>query len=145
MLEALVLDSGTWEDVSPTRKRTMSRDGSMAILLWAEKCARYSPLPHHKLPTALGVQRLTLEVPPPSEFKYCWCLQAILRRMGKGKTADTRQEFEEYRENFFLTLNPGSTYCWLPDIWSMEPEGLDTAGMSLSPRQFVDVYIHAYT
>ena len=73
----------------------------------------------------------------PSKFKYCGFLQAIVRRMGKGKSADSKQEFEEYRENQFLTPNPGSAYCWLPDVWSMEADGLDTAGMSLSSHQFV--------
>ena len=54
MLEALVLDSGTWEGVPKTKKKTMSGDRSLAILLWAAECAWYSPLPQHKLPTALA-------------------------------------------------------------------------------------------
>ena len=70
MLEALLLDSGTWEGVPQTKKKTMSGDGSLAILLWAAECAWYSPLPQHKLPTAPGILRLTMDVLPPSEFRY---------------------------------------------------------------------------
>ena len=44
---------------------------------------------------------------------------------------------EDYRSDPFLTPNPGTKYCWLPDVWSMEPEELDTAGMSVSSHKFV--------
>ena len=111
MLEALVLNSSKWEGVPQTKKKTMSGDGSLAILLWAAECAWYSPLPKHKFPTAPGILRMTMDVVPPSKFKYCWFLQAIVRRMGKGKSVGSKQEFEEYRKNPFLTPNPGATYC----------------------------------
>ena len=65
MLEALILDSGTWEGVLLTKRKTMSGNGSSAILLWAEPCLWYSLLPEYKLPTAPGILRMTLDVPPP--------------------------------------------------------------------------------
>ena len=65
MLEALILDISTWEDVPLTKRKTMSSNESSAILLWSEPCQWYSPLPEYKLPTAPGILRLTLDVPPP--------------------------------------------------------------------------------
>ena len=65
MLEALILDNGTWEDVPPTKRKIMSSNESSAILLWSEPCQWYSPLPEYKLPTALGILRLTPDGPPP--------------------------------------------------------------------------------
>ena len=137
LLEALVLNSGTWDGVPETKRMSLSGDGSLAIMLWSADCAWYSPLPHHKLPTAPGILRLSMDVPLPSEFRYRWFLQAILRRMDKGKSADSKQEFEAYMEKPFLTPNPGTTYCWLPNICSMAADGVDTSGMSLSSHQFI--------
>ena len=57
--------------------------------------------------------------------------------MGRGRTVYSKQDLEDYRADPFLTLNPGTVYCWLPDIWSMEADGLDTAGISFSSHQFV--------
>ena len=68
-----------------------------------------------------------MDVPLPSEFRYRWFLQAILRRMDKGKSASSKQEFEAYMEKPFLTPNPGTTYCWLPNICSMAADGVDTS------------------
>ena len=127
MLEALVLNGGTWDGVPETKKMSMSGDGSLAIMLWSADCAWYSPLPHHKLPTAPGILRLSMDVPLPSEFRYRWFLQAILRRMDKGKSADSKQELEVYMEKPYLTTNQGTTYCWLPNICSMAADGVDTS------------------
>ena len=67
MLEAIILDSGTWEGVPLTKRKTMSDNGSSAILLWAEPCHWYSPLPEYKLPTTPGILKMTLDdLPPPS-------------------------------------------------------------------------------
>ena len=118
MLEALILDSGTWEGVSLTKRKTMSGNGSSAILLWAEPCHWYSPLPEYKLPTAPGILRLTLDVPHPSEFKYRYLTQACVRRMGRGRTVDSREDMEDYRKDPFLTPTPGAMLCWLPNVWS---------------------------
>ena len=121
MLEALILDSGTWEGVPLTKRKTMSSNESSAILLWSEPCQWYSPLPEYKLPTAPGIFRLTLDVPDPSEFKYRYLTQACVRRMGRGRTVESREDMEDYRKYPYLTPNPGDAYCWLPDIWSTEP------------------------
>ena len=65
MLEALVLDNRTWGGLGVTKRRTMSSNGSSAILLWSKPCLWYSPLLEYKLPTAPGILRLTLDVSPP--------------------------------------------------------------------------------
>ena len=135
LLEALVLNSGTWDGVPETKKLTMSRDGSLAIRLWSADCKWYSPLPQHKLPTAPGILKLTLDVPLPGELKYRWYLQTILRRMDRGKSADSKQEFEAYMEKPHLTTPAaGASTCWLPNPWPMPVVTTNTSGMSLSSR-----------
>ena len=137
LLESLVLDSGTWDGIPETKRRSLSGDGSLAIRLWSADCAWYSSLPHHKLPTAPGILRISLDVPLPSEFRYRWFLQAILRRMDRGKSADSKQEYEAYMEKPYLTTNPGTSFCWLPNILAGAVEEVDTSGMSLSSTQFI--------
>ena len=134
LLESLVLDSGTWEGVPETKKNTLSRSGSLAISLWSANCAWYSPLPQHKLPTAPGILLLTADVPLPGEVKYRWFLQAILRRMDRGKSAASRQDFEAYLEKPYMTDNPGTTLCWLPNLLSMPVDSSNTSGNSATPQ-----------
>ena len=56
--------------------------------------------------------------------------------MGRGRTIDSKQDMEDYRKDPFLIPNPGDASCWLPDIWSMEPEEQDTTGMTISLQHF---------
>ena len=62
-----------------------------------------------------------------------------MRRMGRGRTIDSKQDMEDYRKDPFLTPNPDDAYCWLPDIWSMEPEEQDTAGMPIFLHQYQEI------
>ena len=59
--------------------------------------------------------------------------------MGRGRTMVSREDMEDYRKFPFLTPNPGNTYCWLPDIWSTEPEDQDTAGKSIFLHQYQEI------
>ena len=77
MLEALILDSGAWEGMPLTMRKTMSGNRSSAILLWSEPCQWYSPLPEYKLPTAPGILRLNLDISPPTEFTYRLLTQIV--------------------------------------------------------------------
>ena len=52
--------------------------------------------------------------------------------MDRGKSADSKQEYEAYMEKPYLTTNPGTSFCWLPNILSGAVEEVDTSGMSLS-------------
>ena len=49
---------------------------------------------------------------------------------------NSKQDMEDYRQDPFLTPNPGDAYCWLPDIWSTEPVDQDTPGMQISPHLY---------
>ena len=82
---------------------------------------------------------MNVEVPLPTEFKYRWLTQAFVRRMGRGRTVDSRQDMEDYRKDPFLTPNPGNAYRWLPDIWLTEPEDQDTPGMQISHNSIRDL------
>ena len=62
-----------------------------------------------------------------------------MRRMGRGRTIDSRQDMEDYRKDPFLTPNPGNTYCWLPNIWSTEPEEQDKAGMPIFLHHYQEI------
>ena len=84
MLEAIVLDNGTWEGVSRDNRETKSDNMSLTILPWEKPCAWYSSLPELKLPTAPGFSKLTRDVPRPSELKYRWLTQACVRRTCRG-------------------------------------------------------------
>ena len=85
MLEALVLDNGTWEGLGATKRRTMSINGSSAILLWSKPCLWYSPLPEYKLLTALGILRLTLDVLPPNRVHIQVAYPSLCETDGQGQ------------------------------------------------------------
>ena len=46
---------------------------------------------------------------------------------------------EDYRKDPFLTPNPSDAYCWLPDIWSTEPEEQDTPGMPIFLHHYREI------
>ena len=77
--------------------------------------------------------------PPPTEFTYRLLTQACVRQMGRGRTIDSKQDMEDYRQDPFLTPNPRDAYCWLPDIWSTEPEDQDTPGMPIFLHQYQEI------
>ena len=118
MLEAIVLDNGTWEGVSRDNRETKSDNMSSTILPWEKPCAWYSSLPELKLPTAPGFSKLTRDVPRPSELKYRWLTQACVRKASRGRTIESRDDMEDYRKDPFLTPTPGAMLCWLPNVWS---------------------------
>ena len=114
LLEALVLSDGTWEAVPQTTQETLSNSPSSAIRLWGQDCTWYSPLPHHKLPTAPGLLKAAINVPLPSELEYRFYLQTILRRSDQGRSVECKEEFEAYMAKPYITTAPTGVACRLP-------------------------------
>lgn len=96
LLEALVLITGTWEAVPESKKQLLSMDRSLAIKLTSVDLSWYSPIPAHRLVTAMGYSRLSVDVPVPEEFRYRWIIQVAMKKSDGGKSAETREEYEAY-------------------------------------------------
>ena len=136
LLEALVLNEGTWEGVPKTKQETLSSDSSSAIRLWgSQDCTWYSPLHHHKLPTVPGLLKVSIDIPAPSEMEYRWYLQAILLRCDRGRSVESRHEYEAYMASPYPTTPTAGTSCYLPYPFNKEaaePQGRP----SLAKHQF---------
>ena len=96
LLEALILNTGTWAAVSDSKKKLLSLDSSTAIKLASMDAAWYSPIPSSRLTTAMGYMRASMEVPIPGELKYRWIMQAAMKKSDGGRSVESRQEFEAY-------------------------------------------------
>ena len=96
LLEALVLSTGTWGAVPESKKQLLSMDRSLAIKLASVDLSWYSPIPAHRLVTAMGYSRLSVDVPVPEEFRYRWIIQVAMKKSDGGKSAESREEYEAY-------------------------------------------------
>ena len=116
ILEAIVLQSGTWDAIDMPLKKKLSASASMAISLWSTNCCWLSSTPKKRLPTMPGIYRdMSYETPLPSELSYRWYLQAILRRMDEGGEIPDRDSFVAYLANPYHSKgNTYNTTCWLP-------------------------------
>ena len=114
LLEGLILSDGTWEAVPMTKQETLSSSASSAIRLWSQDCTWYSPLPHHRLPTAPGFLKSAIDVHLPSELEYRFYLQTILRRCDQGRSVESKEEYETYLSKPYSTTAPTGVSCRLP-------------------------------
>ena len=127
LLEGMILPTGTWEGVADTKRETLSSDASSALRLWgSEDCKWYSPMPLHKLPTAPGISKLSLDTPLPSELEYRWFLHILLNRCARGKSVESKQEFESYLNKPYPTAAASVPVCPIPNHFSIRDLTTDT-------------------
>ena len=135
LLEALVINDGTWEAVPDTKKMSLSGATASSILLWSADVEWFSPCPEYRLPTSAGIARSAMGFKIPGEFKYRWAIQVAMIRSDYGKSVNSKEEFETYWTETYPTYLSSQVEFWLPD--SFPEADLTTHNPGRIPRAFV--------